>query len=82
MEITGLIFSILGFIVGVIGVLVSYFGWRYVKRSFGFIKFQEKTIKQLTKTPHMQNPYNINGDFLEQTKYCLFNFIQNTYFEK
>lgn len=78
MEITSLIFSILGFVVGVIGLLVSYFGWHYVKKiTFNPQKFCNEVAKQLKRNPEMENPYSLNGDFIEQSKYCFFNMVKN-----
>lgn len=78
MDTISLIFSILGFVVGVIGVLVSYFGWRYVKRrTIEPTKIHKQIVKMLKKNPDMENPYSLDGDLLDQTCYCLFNMIKN-----
>ena len=93
MELTGLIFTILGTILGIAGIVVSILCWKHNYKELqqikslkkmnlftegGFTDFHSKALKLLKENSEAENPFRLTEELTEEAiKAVIFNMCQN-----
>ena len=93
MELTSLIFTIIGVVLGIAGIVVSILCWKHNYKELQQIKslkklslftergitdFSSEVLKLLKENPDAVNPFKLTDEFTEESvKATLFNVCQN-----
>ena len=94
MELTSLIFTIIGVVLGVVGIVVSILCWKHNYKELQQIKvlkkmtlftehgitdFNSEVLKLLKEDPDAVNPFKLTEELTEESiKATIFNMCQNT----
>ena len=94
MELISLIFTILGVLLGIAGIVVSILCWKHNYKELqqikslkkmslftesGFTDFNSKVLKLLKEDPEAANPFKLTEELTEESiKATIFNMCQNT----